>query len=198
MKRSPLNRVKSSPHSLFVTGILGLIVGLSAATFISKESSSRHQQGYPQSESVISVCFTPNKLCERLILDEIEAAKKTILVQAYSFTDPFITAALVVAFKRGVDVRVLLDKSNLSDGHSQKDYIIQNGIPIRFDRPQGIAHNKVIIIDDLRTLTGSYNFSKAAYTRNTENLLIISNSRLAMDYRANWEKRWDISYEHTP
>src|SRR5690349_14337453 len=76
---------------------------------------------------------------------------------------------------------------------SSKDLIIQSHLPLRFDFPSGIAHNKVIIIDHSTVLSGSYNFSSSAYTRNTENLLTLNSPGLAKEYIHNWLKRWDVS-----
>jgi phospholipase D len=57
------------------------------------------------------------------------------------------------------------------------------------DDVQGIAHNKTIIVDGARLITGSYNFSKAANTRNSENMLFIQDEEMAKIYRAEWYKR---------
>ena len=51
------------------------------------------------------VCFTPGMDCTGKVVDAISTARRTILVQAYSFTSPAIAQALVQAKKRGVDVR---------------------------------------------------------------------------------------------
>ncbi len=48
---------------------------------------------------------------------------------------------------------------------------------------------KVIIIDHKIVITGSYNFSKAAETKNAENLLIIHSPELTALYEANFQKR---------
>lgn len=55
------------------------------------------------------------------------------------------------------------------------------------------AHNKIIILDEAIVISGSYNFSAAAYKRNTENLLIITNPTLARQYIQNWQARWRVS-----
>lgn len=144
-------------------------------------------------EGAISVCFTPNKQCQSQILQEIEQAKTSIFVQAYSFTDKHIARALVSAAGRGVTVKVLLDKSNRNDGRSAKSILLQSQLPLRFDAPSGIAHNKIMIIDAAKVISGSYNFSAAAYTRNTENLLIINSATLAKEYIQNWQARWNLS-----
>jgi phosphatidylserine/phosphatidylglycerophosphate/cardiolipin synthase-like enzyme len=47
------------------------------------------------------VCFSPNGGCTETIVNQIEAAKSEILVQAYSFTSAPIAKALTDAFKRG-------------------------------------------------------------------------------------------------
>lgn len=101
--------------------------------------------------------------------------------------------ALAAAAGRGVMVKVLLDRSNRKDERSAKSILLDQKIPLRFDAPNGIAHNKIMIIDAAKVISGSYNFSAAAYKRNTENLLIIHNAPLAKDYIQNWQGRWDVS-----
>ena len=66
----------------------------------------------------VQVCFSPGGGCTALIVHEIDAAKSEILVQAYSFTSAPIAAALVKAYKRGVIVKVILDKSQKKGGYS--------------------------------------------------------------------------------
>ncbi|WP_245528680.1 phospholipase D-like domain-containing protein [Candidatus Odyssella thessalonicensis] len=95
--------------------------------------------------------------------------------------------------KRGVEVQVILDKSNKTDKHSKASLLAQNGIKVYIDSPQGIAHSKVLILEKETVITGSYNFSAAAYSRNAENLLIIKNPELAQRYLKNWEARKALS-----
>ena len=64
----------------------------------------------------IEVYFSPKGGCTEAVVKEIDAAKTTILVQAYSsFTSAPIAKAPVQAHKRGVDVRVILDKSQRTE-----------------------------------------------------------------------------------
>ncbi|XVN43650.1 MAG: phospholipase D-like domain-containing protein [Candidatus Rickettsia vulgarisii] len=42
----------------------------------------------------------------------------------------------------------------------------------------GIAHNKIMIIDKSKVITGSFNFINSADKRNAENVLLIDNSVL--------------------
>ena len=64
--------------------------------------------------SSVTVCFTPGENCTDTIVQALGDAKRTILVQAYSFTSAPIAKALLDAHKRGVQVQVILDKSQRS------------------------------------------------------------------------------------
>lgn len=139
------------------------------------------------------VCFTPNKNCQILILKILKEAKKSIHIQAYSFTDPEIGVILQEAFLKKVTIKILLDKSNRKDKRSLQHTLKPLGISIRYDHLPGIAHNKVIIVDEKILITGSYNFSKSAYSRNAENVLVVNNQPLATLYLQNWHKRWEKS-----
>lgn len=55
------------------------------------------------------------------------------------------------------------------------------------DANHAIAHNKVLVIDGETVLTRRFNFTKAAQTRNAENLLILRDPALATQYTKNWE-----------
>jgi phosphatidylserine/phosphatidylglycerophosphate/cardiolipin synthase-like enzyme len=143
------------------------------------------QQG-PQD---LKAFFSPNGGCTQAVVDALNAAKKTILVQAYSFTSVPIAKALADAKHRGVDVRVILDKSQRTERYSGATYLVNEGIPTFIDASHKIAHNKVMVIDDQEVITGSFNFTKAAESGNAENVLLILHApELAARYTANWKE----------
>jgi phospholipase D len=86
-------------------------------------------------------------------------------------------------------VNVILDGGNLSDNKKIHQELQDLGINVSFDKMPGIAHNKVIIIDQSKVITGSYNFTNAADTRNAENVLLINDANIAKQYLVNWEHR---------
>jgi phosphatidylserine/phosphatidylglycerophosphate/cardiolipin synthase-like enzyme len=65
--------------------------------------------------SAVTACFTPGENCTQVIVQALGDAKRTILVQAYSFTSAPIAKALLDAHKRGVQVQVILDKSQRTE-----------------------------------------------------------------------------------
>lgn len=136
----------------------------------------------------IRVYFTPGDSAEAAILAQLLEAKNSILVQAYSFTNPAIAGALVDAQQRGVRVVILLDKSHRTQKYSAAEVVTQGGIETLIDDRHAIAHNKIMIIDGQVVITGSYNFTKAAERSNAENLVIIDSSEVAAKYLHNWHK----------
>jgi phosphatidylserine/phosphatidylglycerophosphate/cardiolipin synthase-like enzyme len=126
--------------------------------------------------------FSPKGGCTQAVLRELNAARQSVLVQAYSFTSAPIAAALVEAARRGVLVEVVLDKSNKTGKYSSADFVAHAGIPTWLDEKHAIAHNKVMVIDEATVITGSFNFTKAAEENNAENLLILRSSELAARY----------------
>lgn len=136
------------------------------------------------------VCFTPQDNCTQLIVNLINQAHSQIRAEMYSFTSKPIAQALVRAEKRGVDVQIIYDASNEdSDHYSLEPYLIKHHIPGYIDTIPGIAHNKVLIIDQNTIETGSFNYTKAAQENNAENILIIQSPQLAKQYLANWAFR---------
>ncbi|WP_410541883.1 phospholipase D-like domain-containing protein [Wolbachia endosymbiont (group A) of Pherbina coryleti] len=80
-----------------------------------------------------TVCFTPRENCTNLIIDSVDHAKKSVLVQAYQFTSKPIAESLVQAKKRGVDVMVILDESQVSSKYSVINELFHQKIPIYID-----------------------------------------------------------------
>src|SRR5450755_3995742 len=83
--------------------------------------------------SDIQVFFSPKGGCTEAVVANLNAAKATVLVQAYSFTSAPIAKALVDAAKRGVKVQVILDKSQRTEKYSSADFVQHAGIPTYID-----------------------------------------------------------------
>jgi phosphatidylserine/phosphatidylglycerophosphate/cardiolipin synthase-like enzyme len=134
----------------------------------------------------VQVYFSPRGGATEAAVSALDQATNSVLVQAYSFTSAPIARALVEAQRRGVKVRVILDKSQRTEKYSEADFLKNQGIPTLIDAQHAIAHNKIMILDGRVVLTGSFNFTKAAEENNAENLLIINDPVLAAQYTQNW------------
>jgi len=138
-------------------------------------------------EPAWQVYFSPNHGATKAVVDALNGARTTVLVQAYSFTSAPIAKALVEARDRGVAVQVILDRKETGARYSSADFVAHAGIVTFIDGAHSIAHNKVMIVDGEVVLTGSFNFTTAAEQRNAENLLVIHDRPLAARYTANWQ-----------
>ncbi len=135
-----------------------------------------------------SLCFVPDGAsCEAMLIGAIRNTRQSLLIQAYSFTSPSIAEAVVQAHKRGVDVRVIVDQSQVGDKYTSATFLKNAGIPVVVDDQPAIAHNKVMIFDQQAVFTGSFNFTRSAQSRNTENGIIIrGDASIVKAYTDNW------------
>ena len=146
-------------------------------------------------EANIQVGFSPEGSARKLVLETIASAKLSIQMLAYSFEAPDIMQALVDAKKRGVDVRVVIDKKR-NQGKASKaamDFVTSNGVELRTNEHFHIHHDKTIIVDGHTVETGSFNFAPSAETANSENVIVIRDMPdVARQYLAHWQSRWDL------
>ena len=142
------------------------------------------------SAEVLAVAFTPPSGGGQVIVQAIDDSREELLVQAYGFTHNAIAQALLRAQQRGVKVQVLLDQKSSQTNRYVIDLFRDAALTVKFDGAHAIAHNKVMVIDASVVVTGSYNFTNSADSRNAENILVLRSTELARRYRENWQTHW--------
>ena len=135
----------------------------------------------------IECYFAPEDHVQAAILSQLEDAKTAIDVMAFSFTDDDIARAMAARIANGVRVRALFDTTQAGSAHSQDEFLARNGAQVFLDTNERLMHNKVIIIDTATVITGSYNFTHAAETKNDENLLVLHAPDIAQTYEREFE-----------
>lgn len=135
----------------------------------------------------VEVYFMPidaDKAITRIV-SLINNAKNYIYLAVFILDEKRIVEALIDATHRGVDVRVVSDSettpqtivSNLRD----------NGIRVVLDeRPGDYMHDKFIVIDDEYVVTGSTNFRDRSFYKNNNDVVIIHDRGVALDYKAEF------------
>ncbi|WP_112991754.1 phospholipase D family protein [Herminiimonas fonticola] len=142
---------------------------------------------------LIESAFSPNAGAEKLVLKIINASNKSIRLAAYSFTSPAVTKALLMAKRRGVDVRVLVDENGNKGKASiaALNLLVNGSIPTRTISSYAIHHDKYIVPDEQHVQNGSFNYSQAAAKYNSENVLVVwNNPVLAASFQNHWQTRW--------
>jgi phospholipase D len=145
------------------------------------------------SNVAIAVCFAPEEDCAAFAARAIDNAEREILVGAYGLTTGSgIIEALVRAKERGVDVRLIADKTTPCAHASGIEPLVAAGVPIWIDHQARIAHAKTMVIDGAVTLTGSMNWTRGA-SANSEDLNLISSPAVAAACAAHWRERLAVS-----
>lgn len=136
--------------------------------------------------------FCPEDACADKLGTLIDAAQSKVYVAVYSFTLDELGDALVRAKNRGVDVRAVLEKDQVSQ-YSEYEKLVNAGIDARLDSNPDSMHDKFVVVDSWYVATGSFNWSANADERNDENLIIIKNRDWAAKYEAEFNEIFDKS-----
>ncbi len=136
----------------------------------------------------INAYFAPEDNIEKILYGRLLKAKKSIRFMQFSFTSDTIGELIIEKFKQGIRVEGVFEKKGSGSEYSEYVKMKIEGLPVRTDRNINVMHHKVIIIDDEITITGSYNISKNANTRNDENILIIHNPGIAAIYTGEFDR----------
>lgn len=142
------------------------------------------------SVQVLGTYFSPKGGCAEQIIYWINRANTSVHVLIYSFTLPNIAEALIDAKNRGVDVKIVFEKEQISQ-YSQYFRLASAGVSVRNDTNPDYMHNKVAIIDGVIVMTGSYNWSSSAENSNNENLIIIKSANVAREYETVFYRIWE-------
>jgi len=140
----------------------------------------------------MQVLFTPDDNIEARIVELIGAAQSEILVNQYAITSRAIATALVEAYtKRKVYVGIVLEGQPAVTNYQTPQYFLINSVPVvilQGREGRGLNNNKYFVIDRQVVVTGSFDCTRAAATRNDENVIIITDVAVAVAYYNHWAR----------
>ncbi|MEK7375947.1 MAG: phospholipase D-like domain-containing protein [Candidatus Margulisiibacteriota bacterium] len=138
----------------------------------------------------VLVMFSPQGGIQDKIISKINLCRKSIKIAIYGFTSGDIAWALENAKNRGVDVKIVADKSQAAGKHSEISFLVSKLFPvmIRTGKGRGIMHNKFAVFDDTEVVTGSYNWTQGAENYNFENAIFINDPEIARQYSAEFNR----------
>lgn len=101
---------------------------------------------------------------------------------------------LIEAKKRGVEVKVLLEKSDYNQklnsyNEEAARYLEENGIEVRFDSPEVHTHAKLIIVDGA-TLLGSSNWGYGGLELYLGSNVILLDPQITDSYEKYFQRLW--------
>jgi phosphatidylserine/phosphatidylglycerophosphate/cardiolipin synthase-like enzyme len=138
-----MGRVYSLASTLTVIFVAGLIAGAllmhSSATQQSRTTTvtTTLYTTYTTTETVRDVegvCFSRAERCDDLLTGLIRGSKDRIYVAIYSFTSDRLAEALIEARRRGVDVRVVMERREADVTGSEYPRLRGAGVEVRLTR----------------------------------------------------------------
>ena len=142
-------------------------------------------------DTKVTPLFSPkDKIITNNVLPLIQNAKKYVYIPTFIITHEELANELINAKKRGVDVKLIIDATNVYSRKSKIKELRSAGVPVKVENYAGKMHSKSIIIDDEYIVAGSMNFSNSGENKNDENVLIIENKTLARYYKGFFEYLW--------
>jgi phosphatidylserine/phosphatidylglycerophosphate/cardiolipin synthase-like enzyme len=126
------------------------------------------------------------------LLSGIKTARKSIVCSYYLFVvhgrneSEKVLEELVRARRRGVEVRVILEKTRQKDRLNEENLhtaalLARGGIKVFFDTPDVVTHLKVTVIDNRYVYLGSHNLTEGALRHNNELSVLTDSPELAAE-----------------
>lgn len=125
------------------------------------------------------------------IIPYLNQAKEDVVIAMAWFTSAELFNALLSCLKRNVKVELVLLDNAINYMYYAPDFnlLIKAGGLLRIaDSSVGFMHHKFCVIDKRIAITGSYNWTYYAETRNVENIVITDNKEIVNLYLTEFKR----------
>lgn len=107
---------------------------------------------------------------------KIDAARQKIRLALFTLTHEGLVHALIRAARRGVNVSLVIDgHSGFGASRKAAEKLQKEGVHLFFSQGVQLLHHKFALFDEQTLVTGSANWTKAAFAKNSDCLLILYN-----------------------
>lgn len=105
---------------------------------------------------------------------KIRNANRSIRIALFTFTHPGLIDEVIYAHQRGVRVSIVVDMhSGLGASSKAIEALKKAGVPVGLSQGVQLLHHKFIYIDEQTLVTGSANWTKAAFYKNSDCILAL-------------------------
>jgi len=136
---------------------------------------------------------SPGDEIRQMLEGALNTAARRVLAEVYTLTDPEVITELVLAHRRGAEVRVVLDPNQVYNFHAAA-MLRLGGVAVRwYPVPRGVLlHAKVGLFDNELVL-GSANWTASGLGVNHELDIETDDPQAIESYRARFESDWTRS-----
>jgi cardiolipin synthase A/B len=131
------------------------------------------------------------------IVDAIDAAKKSIKIKMFVFSDPDLINAVIAAKKRGIDIQVMLNparRSGEEENGETRTLLEAAGIEVKDSNPRfGLTHEKSMVIDNDTAFIKSLNWATKNLTVTRDYAITTSHKHEVDEVIACFDADWNRS-----
>jgi cardiolipin synthase A/B len=128
------------------------------------------------------------------ILEAISAAKKSLRIKMFLFSDPDLLQSVVDARKRGLDVRVMLNparRNGESENDASRALLIAGGVEVLDSNPAfDLTHEKSLVIDDTTAYIKSLNWDTKNLTVTRDYAVVTTNKHEVDEVMECFDADW--------
>ncbi len=135
---------------------------------------------YVSDEGEIEVYFCPQQDCEKVLVEFIDSAQKSVHCALF---DIGLKSVQEILDKKSKAIEVMV----ITDNNYLKKF---NRSFVREDKG-GLMHNKFCVIDGIKVSSGSMNPTVNGAHKNNNNLLLINSEVLASNYDDEFNEMWE-------
>ena len=130
-------------------------------------------------------------------LDAIAAAKSSLQIKMFVFSDPDLLKAVIAAHQRGVKVRVMLNaarRSGEDDNEAVRKALTHAGIEVQDSNPDfGITHEKSMVVDEELAFVKSLNWATKNLTETRDYAISTTHphgvKEIVECFNADWHRK---------
>ena len=139
---------------------------------------------------MIQSYFSPGNDILDAITEQLQQCTNSLDICVFTLSDDRILDAIVACYRDGITIRVLSDNDKQYDRGSDIRTLSDAGVDVRVDVSDAHMHHKFMVVDEQIVVTGSYNWTRSAATRNAENIVIIDDQSTAESFLEEYERLW--------
>ena len=159
-------------------------------SFLSLKATAKSKPTVQQNELIIQT-FSGTGSLER----EMLSAKKYIHIELYGFTSYDLFDPLISQAKKGVEVKVMLEKAPYqaeTENWDARSSLTKYGIVCKWANPEFfLTHAKFIVIDGEKAIVFTGNLTYSSFTKNREFGIIMNDKTKALELEDLFQKDWE-------
>ncbi len=196
----------STPRVSGFARLVGIVIVAIAVTLIYQYrralplTSFTPQPGQPETAGARDY-FSPAENLERLDVDQLNRAQRTIDIAMYAFTDRYIAEQLIAIARHGVVIRIYRDRQQFDDeqrgagrrsSESTTDMFRgERNIHVRVKHSHELMHLKAYLVDGALLRDGSANWSPTGLKRQDNNAHFTTDPAQVRTFQSVFTEMWN-------